>query len=184
MTKEASTPPAGPTAAPDDPFIGREWLLCRGPRKQSSARVVRLLPPDLGDRFEVEGEKDGHRWTVSRETLARIFGPSAKRRCGCYPLDAAVVADAQVTSSEAAPPLEVAAPTSEPEVEEQAPEPAAAEAEAEPAEEDAGTPDESPHAGEVPEPPDEAAPEPPSPRGAAAPPATIFRNDSAQGALF
>lgn len=184
MTKEATTSPAAPTSAPDDPFVGREWVACRGPRARSAVRVVRHLPRDLGDRFEVEGEKDGHRWTVSRDTLARIFGPSAKRRCGCYPLAAATSEDAAAVVAEDAPPQGVTAPHPEPDVAERATESPAAEAEATPDEEHAGAPDETSHGEEVAEPQREAAHESPSSRVAAEPPATFFHNDSRQGALF
>ena len=138
----------------------------------------------MGDRFEVESEANGYRWTISRERLARIFGESSKRGCACYPLKSAAETTDTADKAEASPRAAGAA-TEKPE-----PQASAAEAEVEPHAEEAQPPDESTA------PPDESAdptgederragqPEVRAERSPAAAQQTIFREESAQGALF
>jgi hypothetical protein len=84
MTKEAT---AGTRLATGgDEFIGRAYVCCRGPLRNQTIRVTGLRAAEGEDRYELEAEGDGHRWTIGRERLARIFGDSASRNCGCYPL--------------------------------------------------------------------------------------------------
>ncbi|MFL6284468.1 MAG: hypothetical protein ACJ74Q_15090 [Pyrinomonadaceae bacterium] len=190
MTKEAThTAATDPPAAQQDPLIGREYVCCRGPRKNSSVRVIRHIPQDpadcledVGDRFEVEGEIDGHRWTVSRAALNGIFGLSAKRRCNCFPLDARAD-DTVTTAAEAAPPREVAAVEPEPAAEDAAGESAPAQVQDPPPGEDSGALEAPSPEADAEEPPP-AQHEPSGVSHTAAPPAAIFREDSAQGALF
>ncbi|MBC7931827.1 MAG: hypothetical protein H7Z38_14805 [Rubrivivax sp.] len=173
-------------AAGEDPLIGRAYLCCKGPQKKHTIRVVELITAgeDAG-RYQLESEDDGHRWTIDPEKLARIFGESSERACGCFPL----AADSEVTArpmTEAAgnhtqPPPQPAAQR-----EEGADETPAAEADS------AGPPDEDRlDAADAPGEDDGVAREPQEERRAEETPASltpsagvIFNEGSQQGALF
>lgn len=73
----------------EDTLIGRAYLCCKGPQRKHTIRVVELITTgeDAG-RYQLESEDDGHRWTIDPERLARIFGESSQRVCGCFPLAA------------------------------------------------------------------------------------------------
>jgi hypothetical protein len=152
--------------------------------KNHSIRVIRLCPPDIGDRFEVESEANGYRWSISRERVARIFGESSRRGCACYPLNAgAETTDTTVEVEALTHAAEAAPATPEPQAR-------AADAEVEPDAEEVQPPEESAA------PPDESAdptgdderragrPEVRTERSPAAAQQTIFREESAQGVLF
>lgn len=181
MTTEAKD--GGQTTSQDDPFIGRGYVCCKGPLKGDTILVVeRISDGDDEGRYQLEAENDGHRWTIEPEKLARIFDDSAKRTCGCFPLDGQVVTAEAVEHSEAtshdSTPAE-AAPHAESEAVTNEGHSAAADAEEPPTARDA--PQETPAAEEREE-CSELRPAP-TPQGAATS-GVIFREESQQGALF
>ena len=100
---------AGRRTRGDDPLIGRGYVCCRGPHKRDTILVVgRIGGGTEAGRYQLEAERDGHSWTIDPERLARIFGESSKRRCGCFPLDGTVItgeaAARPETAAEATPP--------------------------------------------------------------------------------
>jgi hypothetical protein len=59
--------------------IGQSYILCEGPARNKPATIVGKRK----GRFIVADEY--HKWEISPEALARIFGPANQRKCGCRP---------------------------------------------------------------------------------------------------
>lgn len=75
--------PLSPPAVQQDPLIGRSYLCCSGTRRGQTVTVTgRAVGGE--ERYQLESER-GPTWTINREKLARIFGPSGKEVASAAP---------------------------------------------------------------------------------------------------